>query len=80
MSKLTFRVKFKANVKGKIIEGIEEEGSWYLVDQTGNMFSYGPMKPILPISKQYIECTPLIKINDEYLTVEEIERRLSSGE
>jgi hypothetical protein len=74
---MQFRVKFKAELpNGKVLEGIEEEASWFLIDQRGNFYSHSPMKPITPCDKAYKELIPLIKIGEEYLTIKEIEERL----
>lgn len=75
---MNFRVQFKAQLpNGQILEGIESEASWFLIDQCGNFYSHGPMKSITPCRKEYIELVPLIKIGNEYLTIEEIEERLN---
>lgn len=81
-TKLQFRVKYKGTLpNGKEIEGIEEEASWYLVDQVGRFYSYGPMSPVTPCNMDfYDELAPLIKVNDEYLTIEEISVRMSNME
>lgn len=75
-SKVKFRVKYRFEFGGEVKEGIEPEASWYLVDQQGNMYSYGPMKPIKPVNDVYNLCEPLLKIGNEWLSVEEIENRL----
>jgi len=75
-----FRVKYEVKIPGEeeIKVGIEEEGSWFLVDQQGNMWSYGPWKPVKPVEDgTYIKLEPLLKIGEEYLSVKEIEERLS---
>lgn len=77
MKKLNFQVKFKAKVNGKLIEGIETEASWFLIDQRGNFYSHAPMRPIESCEQVYEYIEPLIKINDEYLSISEIEKRLS---
>jgi len=79
MKRLIFKVKYSFDAEDKKIEGVEDEGSWYLVDQRGNFYSHGPMRPITLVDMARLRATltPLIKIRDEYLTVDEIERRLS---
>lgn len=75
MSRLQFKVKYKATLPdGQRIEGLEEEASWFLIDQRGSFFSHGPMQPVRPCEDEYDELTPLIKIGNRYLSVEEIER------
>ncbi len=77
MKKLCFQVKYRFSHNGQTHEGIEEEASWFLIDQRGNFYGSGPMEPPYPIKDEYEELIPLIKIDDEYLSVEEIEQRLS---
>lgn len=76
---LIFRVKWAAEICGEKREGIEEEASWFLIDQQGKLYSYGPLKPVTPCC-HYESVEPLIKIGEEYLSVEEIERRLGVGD
>ena len=78
MSSLTFQIKYKAQIpNGPLIEGIEEEGSWFLVDQIGKVWSCGPMKSPRLIGPEYLEAIPLIKIGEEYLSIDEITKRLA---
>ena len=79
-SNVRFKVKYKFVLDGEEKEGIESEASWYLVDQQGNMYSYGPMRPVKPIDDCYLECEPLFKINGEWLSIAEIELRLKGKE
>jgi len=77
MNKLKFRVKYKFSIDGVERSGIEEESSWYLIDQRGNFYTDSPMGPVLPIhDNMYSEIIPLIKIGKEYLSVSEIEERI----
>lgn len=73
---MEFRVEWEAVLNGEKMSGIESEASYFLVDQLGKMYSYGPMKPILPIDKRYTKCVPLFVVGDETIPFEEIERRL----
>lgn len=57
-------------------EGIEYETGWFLVDQQGNFYLNSPVEPIRPRGHSYKDLIPLIKINDEWLTIEEIENRI----
>ena len=77
MQKLQFRVRYEFEIEGRTRKGIETETSWYYIDQRGNFYSNAPFKPIAECDMNiYKELTPLIKINDEYLSVEEIEKRI----
>jgi|LSQX01.3.fsa_nt_gb hypothetical protein len=70
-----FRVGYEFTIKGKKYTGEETEASWYLIDQQGGFYSYGPIKPIRPcIDEDKLEFR--LKIGEEYLTVSEIEKRL----
>lgn len=74
---MQFRVKYAIEVNGKDREGIASEADWFLIDQQGRLYSYGPMEHIRPIEAGYKFATPLVNINDEWLTIEEIEKRLT---
>ena len=77
MDKLIFRVRYKYSVDGVHISGIQEEASWYLVDQRGAFYTDSPMGPVKPVDMNiYTELIPLIKIGNEYLSVSEIEERI----
>ena len=76
-SNIRFKVKYKFVLDGEEKKGIESEASWYLVDQQGNMYSYGPFQPVAPVDMCYTECEPLLKVNDEWLSIKEIEARLN---
>lgn len=74
---MKFRVEWEAEINGKKMSGVESEGSWFLVDQQGKMYSHGPLEPICPIdTTMYTKCIPLFKIGNEWIPFEEIERRL----
>ena len=77
-SEVKFKVRFIAkhpHDSSKRISGIESEQSYFLVDQQGNMYEYSPMRPIVPINDLYLECEPLIKIGEEWLSIKEIEKK-----
>jgi len=68
---MKFRVKWKLGDE----EGIEPEASWFLMDQQGNFWTYGPLSPPRQVAKgEYDELTPLIQIGGRWLSVAEIER------
>lgn len=73
---MKFRVKYNAIVSNQEISGIEAEAGWFLIDQQGKFYSYGPMRPIKPCGDKYQELIPLIKVHDEWLTIKEIEERI----
>jgi hypothetical protein len=76
---LIIRLKWKAEINGDSMEGTEEEASWFYFDQRGTVFAGGPMKSPTKCNDDYDELIPLIKINGKFLSVKEIEERLSRG-
>jgi len=77
MQKLQFRVRYEFEIEGQTHKGVETEASWYYLDQRGKFYYNAPFKPIVECDMDiYKELTPLIKINNEYLSIEEIERRI----
>lgn len=76
MSKLQFKVRFKAKIGDNELSGVEDECSYYSIDQSGNFYESSPMQPILPVGPNYTELEALIKVGEEYLTVAEIESRI----
>ena len=77
MKPVRFKVKYKLDINGFKSEGIEEEASWFYLDQRGKFYSDGPMSPIRPCGSDYEELIPLLKINNEYLTIDEIEKKMN---
>ena len=73
---IQFRVDYEFTLNGETHRGIEEEASWFLVDQQGKMWSYGPMMPVRPLEPEYSRATVLIGINGEWLSVAQIEALL----
>ena len=74
---LCFKVRYEFEIEGRAHKGIETEASWYYLDQRGNFYSNAPFKEIVECDMSiYKELTPLIKINNEYLSIKEIERRI----
>jgi len=55
MKDIKFKVYFEAKINEKIIKGIEEPCSWFLLTQTGKLWSYGPTRPSQPLGKEYIK-------------------------
>lgn len=76
---MQFRVKYEIKLHGEKHEGIETEAGWFLIDQQGNMYVHNPMEPIMPVEKEYYKlAVPLIKISDEWLSIDEIEKRIAN--
>lgn len=73
--KVKFRVGYEFTMDGKKIKGEEREESWYLIDQQGKFYSYGPMQPIKPCTEED-KLEFRLKIGEEYLTISEIEKRM----
>jgi len=73
VSKLLIRVKWRATIGGELREGVEEEGSWFMFDQSGGIYSHGPFKPLELCGQEYEEIIPLIKIKGNYMSVADIE-------
>ena len=73
--KVKFRVGYEYTVDGTKTTGEETEASWYLIDQQGRFYSYGPMEAIRRCTKaDKLEFR--LKIGDEYLTISDIEKRM----
>lgn len=73
--KVKFRVGYEFTINGNKQTGEETEASWYLIDQQGKFYSYGPMQPIEPCTEED-KLEFRLKIGDEYLTISEIEKRM----
>lgn len=78
MSKMRFKVKYKMTCDRNIHRGIDGLDSWYLVDQQGIMYTSGPMQPLKIVGNEYVECEPMIQIGSEWLTVDEIKKKLNA--
>jgi hypothetical protein len=70
---LIVRVKWKANINGRTMEGVETEASWFMFNQIGTVFLTGPLRGPTPCNDLYEELTPLIKIGEKFMSVKEIE-------
>lgn len=78
---LSFRIDYEAQLNGRTIKGEETEANWYYVDQRGRLFSSGPMMPITPVcNPPYTKVVAKVKIGEEWLTIEEIEKRIQPKE
>lgn len=76
---LQFRVAYEFELNGEKYSGTESEASWFYIDQRGAFYDSSPLRPISPVGEKYTKLIPLIKIGDEYLSVDEIEKRLKAG-
>lgn len=59
MREIKFRVWCEFEVNGKVETSMEEACSWFLMTQTGQLWSYGPMSRPEPLSKLYKKAIPL---------------------
>lgn len=70
-----FRVKCRFSVRDSVYTREESEAGWYLVDQMGRFYTYGPVESPKPcLDEALLEIK--IKIGSEWLTIAEIEARL----
>lgn len=67
-----FRVWCEFEVRGKIETSMEEPCSWFLMTQTGELWSYGPMTPPRPLREEYKKAIPLFYIGYKDKTGQEI--------
>ena len=74
MKKPKFIVKYVFEVNNKRVEGIEKESGWYYIDQRGNILEASPLKPPEECQAAYNYIQPFFKINDNYLSIDEIEK------
>ena len=54
-----FRVWCEFEVNGKIEKSMESAASWFLLTQTGKLWSYGPTESPQPLEKEYKKAIPL---------------------
>ena len=54
-----FRVYCEFEIDGELHKVMESEASWFLLDQVGRLWSYGPLKAPQLIGKEYIKAIPL---------------------
>ena len=54
-----FRVYYEFKFQGKIEKGMASPASWFLIPQTGKLWTYEPDSAPQPISKEYIKAIPL---------------------
>ena len=59
MREIKFRVYCEYEFEGKLEKGMESPASWFLLTQGGELWTYEPMAPPQPLSKEYIKTIPL---------------------
>ena len=59
MRETKFRVWCEFEIDGEIHKCMESSASWFLLTQTGTLWSYGPTTPPQPIEKEYKKAIPL---------------------
>ena len=57
-----FRVWCEFEINGKLEKCMEEPCSWFLLTQTGKVFSYGPIRRPMPLEKAYKKAIPLFYV------------------
>ena len=76
---IVWQLDFAATLPwGEEIKGVESEGSWFLIDQRGKVWEYGPAKAPAPLGNEYTRAIPLLKVGDNYMTWAEIISRLAA--
>ena len=56
---LKYRVYCEFEIDGKIQTSMESPASWFLLTQTGKLWSYGPGQSPRPVGKEYKKAIPL---------------------
>lgn len=54
-----FRVYCEFEINGKLEKSMESPASWFLLTQTGKLWSYGPGQAPQPLEKEYKKAIPL---------------------
>ncbi len=54
-----FRVYCEFEVNGELHRSMESSASWFLLSQTGKLWTYGPTDKPRPIEKEYKKAIPL---------------------
>lgn len=60
-----FRVWCEFELEGEIVKTMEGPESWFLLSQTGKLWTYEPDSAPQPISKEYIKAIPLFYTGKE---------------
>ena len=67
-----YRVWCEFEINGKIEKSMESAASWFLLTQTGKLWSYGPTESPQPLGKEYKKAIPLFYIGFKDFDDEEI--------
>ena len=59
MKENIFRVYCEIEFEGKIIKSMESPASWFLMTQTGKLWTYEPGEAPRPLEKEYKKAIPL---------------------
>lgn len=59
MKENKFRVYCEIEFEGKITKCMESPASWFLITQTGKLWTYGPVEAPQPLEKEYKIAIPL---------------------
>lgn len=59
MTNVEFRVWVEFEFDGELHKHMEESASWFLLSQTGQLWSYGPMEPSKLLGEEYKKAIPL---------------------
>ena len=59
MKENKFRVYCEIEFEGKITKSMESPASWFLMTQTGKLWSYDPGRAPQPLEKEYKKAIPL---------------------
>lgn len=57
---IKYRVYCEFMIDGELHKSMEGPESWFLVSQTGKLWTHEPMEAPRPISKEYIKAIPLL--------------------
>lgn len=61
---MKFKVYCEYFISGKLHKSIETEASWFLLSQVGEMYDYGPIVPVVPVTGRYHRGIPLFDTED----------------
>lgn len=62
MREIKFRVYYEFIFQGRVKKGMASPASWFLLSQTGKLWTYEPDSAPQPLDKAYIKAIPLFYI------------------